>query len=196
VGLEEDDTEGGMIELFKDAKNRIALDIDGKPDWWWLRTPYSASSRHVRRVNSDGTLSSLHNAYNGHFGLRPACNIKITYLVSKGGKGMRDNDNLIEGMMQGIPVKVSENERLIIVTPNMTAKQYAATKLKVPRSGDPDIDAMIRESRRADFAQEIMSGLLAGTYYALDKAVAESFSKRAFCVANVMLAEWEKVEPL
>jgi hypothetical protein len=32
--------------------------------------------------------------------------------------------------------------------PGMTLTQYAAIHLKVPRSGDPDIDAMIRKSRR------------------------------------------------
>jgi hypothetical protein len=38
----------------------------------------------------------------------------------------------------------------------LTAKQYAAIHLKVPRSGDPEIDAMIRESRRTEFAEAAM----------------------------------------
>jgi hypothetical protein len=85
VGLDDDDTEGGVIELFKDAKNCRALDIDGDPDWWWLRTPYSEGSYGVRRVGTDGTLSRKH-AYLGYIGLRPVCNLKISYLVSKGGQ--------------------------------------------------------------------------------------------------------------
>jgi hypothetical protein len=40
----------------------------------------------------------------------------------------------------------------------MTLRQYAAINLKVPRSGDADIDAMIRESRRAEFIGRILSG--------------------------------------
>jgi hypothetical protein len=38
----------------------------------------------------------------------------------------------------------------------LTVKQYAAIHLKVPRSGDPELDAMIRESRRAEFAENVI----------------------------------------
>ncbi|MDR0388371.1 MAG: hypothetical protein LBH57_10090 [Treponema sp.] len=34
----------------------------------------------------------------------------------------------------------------------MTLRQYAAIHLRVPRSGNAEIDAMIRESRRMEFA--------------------------------------------
>jgi hypothetical protein len=95
---------------------------------------------------------------------------------------MKDNENFIERMMQGVPVKVSENERLIIVTPNMTAKQYAAIKLRVPRSGAPEIDAMIRESRRADFMEKAMTGMMACGYV----------PQEARELSEAMLAEWEK----
>jgi hypothetical protein len=42
----------------------------------------------------------------------------------------------------------------------LSKRQYAAIKLKVPRSGDPDIDAMIRESRRDEFAKAAMAGIM------------------------------------
>jgi hypothetical protein len=44
----------------------------------------------------------------------------------------------------------------------MTIKQYAAVHLKVPMSGDPELDKMIRESRRLDFMGQAVAGLLAG----------------------------------
>jgi hypothetical protein len=67
--------------------------------------------------------------------------------------------------------------------PGMTLKQYAAIRLKVPRSGDPEIDGMIRESRRMDFAKMGFDG---------DMRYLEEEAYRAFKFADAMLAEWEK----
>lgn len=39
--------------------------------WWWLRTPNSADSCHVRSVHAGGTLNN-YNACPGHYGVRPA----------------------------------------------------------------------------------------------------------------------------
>jgi hypothetical protein len=64
----------------------------------------------------------------------------------------------------------------------MTLSQYAAIHLRVPRSGDAELDAMIRESRRAEFA-----GLaLAGRNMTLPEV--------GWCLemADAMLAELEK----
>jgi hypothetical protein len=68
----------------------------------------------------------------------------------------------------------------------MTLAQYAAIKLRVPRSGDPELDAMIRESRRADFAEAALTGALRECHSP------DSASKYAYAVADAMLAEWEK----
>jgi hypothetical protein len=70
-------------------------------------------------------------------------------------------------------------------------RAYAAVHLKIPVSGDPEIDKMIRESRRADFAAQALAGLVVkeaegGEFYE-DMAV-----KRAFDFADTALAEWEK----
>jgi hypothetical protein len=81
AGLDDDGAEGEAIELFKDDKNRCALDIDGDPDWWWLRSPYVSLSDYVRIVITDGSTSN-NNAYNGNFGVRPACNLLSSNLVS------------------------------------------------------------------------------------------------------------------
>jgi hypothetical protein len=96
---------------------------------------------------------------------------------------MNDTDNLIDRMMQGLPVKVDE-QRLYIVTPSMTAKQYAAIHLKVPMSGDPELDQMIRESRRLDFAEKASFD---GNMRFLKEEV-----HRTFSFVDALLVEWDK----
>lgn len=44
----------------------------------------------------------------------------------------------------------------------MTIRQHAAITLRVPMSGDPELDAMIREARRLDMATAAMQGLVVG----------------------------------
>jgi hypothetical protein len=73
----------------------------------------------------------------------------------------------------------------------MTLPQYAAITLKVPRSGDPDIDAMIRESRRAEFAEAALIEFASGVVWE-KQADYERAAKVAFEMADAMLAEWEK----
>jgi hypothetical protein len=81
AGLDEENEEGRIIKLFRNAPFRRALDIDGDADWWWLRTPYPSNSCVVRLVNTAGTLVSS-SACHGVRGLRPACNLVSTHLVS------------------------------------------------------------------------------------------------------------------
>jgi hypothetical protein len=74
----------------------------------------------------------------------------------------------------------------------MTLKQYAAIHLRVPRSGDSKIDAMILESRRADFAEAALPAIVK---YGCEKMVRNLFTattKDAFTIADAMLAEWEE----
>jgi hypothetical protein len=84
----------------------------------------------------------------------------------------------------------------ILTSPGMTLPQYAAIKLRVPRSGDPDLDAMIRESRRADFAQEAMKLIADKCMIWPDSLIQggwEDFlAGGSGRVADAMLAEWEK----
>jgi hypothetical protein len=65
----------------------------------------------------------------------------------------------------------------------MTLKEYAAIHLKVPRSGDAEIDAMIRESRKAEFAGQIIGGRMAAGKVGIEGT---------FLIADAMLAEWEE----
>jgi hypothetical protein len=76
--------------------------------------------------------------------------------------------------------------------PGMTLAQHAAIKLRVPRSGDPDLDAMIRESRRADFAEKSLIEFASDVIWE-KQADYERAAKVAFEIAAAMLAEWGKV---
>jgi hypothetical protein len=78
--------------------------------------------------------------------------------------------------------------RLDCVSPGLSLKQYAAIRLKVPCSGDPELDAAIRQSRRAEFAKAALAGNVFGSSVHDCQGVAEE----CFDVANYMLAEWEK----
>jgi hypothetical protein len=83
----------------------------------------------------------------------------------------------------------------VLTSPGMTLKQYAAIHLSVPRSGDPEIDAMIRESRKVGFMEKAMEGIAAKVYNTGEyKAphVWGDIADEARLMAEAMLAEWEK----
>ena len=97
VGLAgEDYAEGSKLVLFSDDTSRQAyptalcvssseytdasLDT-GSPWYWWLRTPYASSARNGRFVNSSGS-GGVGYPYLGTHGIRPACNLPSSILVS------------------------------------------------------------------------------------------------------------------
>jgi hypothetical protein len=96
IGLEEENEEGRIIKLFRRASFRRAYDIDGAADWWWLRTPYASYSFDVRIVHPTGALGNDH-AYNGNWGLRPACNLVSSHLVSG-----PDNEGCYDLIKEGV----------------------------------------------------------------------------------------------
>lgn len=74
VGLgAEGETTGEAVYPFYDgvADAKRIKELDGSPRYWWLRSPSVGSSRDVRCVKPDGSLSGsiAHNAY----GVAPAC---------------------------------------------------------------------------------------------------------------------------
>ncbi|MDR2095177.1 MAG: hypothetical protein LBP76_06625 [Treponema sp.] len=77
--------------------------------------------------------------------------------------------------------------------PGMTKYEYAAIHLKVPRSGDKELDNMIRQSRRAEFAGQALSKLVF-PYGSLQHETDEFRLRvnQCFRFADAMLAEWEK----
>jgi hypothetical protein len=81
-----------------------------------------------------------------------------------------------------------------LTDPGMTLKQYAAIQLKVPRSGDADIDAMIRENLRAEFAGLALTKLVfpIGSIASYESTEKQLRVKQCFSFADAMIAELEK----
>ena len=98
VGLADENSiaEGSIYALFSTASERIAYPTEeavsnseytntnlsaSKAWYYYLRTPNASYPHSVRTVNTDGSLNN-NNAYYGYFGVRPACVISSTTLVS------------------------------------------------------------------------------------------------------------------
>ena len=77
----------------------------------------------------------------------------------------------------------------------MSIRQYAAIKLRVPESGTPWLDAMIRESLRNEFAGQALSGLLASQIHGMTNMPSKlPFATIAYDAADAMLAEQSRRE--
>jgi hypothetical protein len=97
VGFTTDTAEGSILDGFSSENaSRIAYptadavsnstytssSLKTDAAWiWWLRTPYASYSFNVRRVNTSGALNNA-AACDGDRGLRPACNLLSSNLVS------------------------------------------------------------------------------------------------------------------
>lgn len=98
VGLSNENgvAEGSLYSLFSTASNRQCKptaeavskseytnsSLNANSNWyWWLRTPYASHSYLARIVNTDGSLN-YNYAYRGNYGVRPACVVSSSILVS------------------------------------------------------------------------------------------------------------------
>lgn len=94
VGLTGDAVSGSKLAIFSDDTSRIAYPsqdcvqnsdytgISTTSAWfYWLRDALASSSCYSRNVSTDGTLSG-DGAYYGGRGVRPACNLSSSLLVS------------------------------------------------------------------------------------------------------------------
>ena len=72
--------------------------------------------------------------------------------------------------------------------PNYTE---AAIRLRIPASGDPKLDAMIRQARRLDIATAAIGGLLANAEIICSTTYAE-LSEQCLEIADAMLSHREK----
>lgn len=98
IGSENNIAEGSMLALFSsDDSSRLCKptanavsnsayansSLSTSQNWqWWLRSPFSMNSGHVRRVNADGGGNGSDGACNGSYGVRPALNLPSGILVS------------------------------------------------------------------------------------------------------------------
>ena len=95
VGLSGDHVCGSKLAIFSDNNSRIATVTascvansnyssnpgSGAAWYYWLRDAYAGSAYDARFVRAGGALSR-NNAYNGLYGLRPACNLSSDLLIS------------------------------------------------------------------------------------------------------------------
>jgi hypothetical protein len=81
AGLEDEGMEGSILKLLRERNNLLAVDINGDSDWWWLRSAVVSNSAGVRHVLAGGSSYS-NDAYSGFVGVRPACNLLSSNLVS------------------------------------------------------------------------------------------------------------------
>ena len=98
VGLSNENSiaEGTIYKLFQTASNRQCKPtaeavskseytdsgLNVNSNWyWWLRSPYASRSFYARVVDTGGSLS-INYAYYGYYGIRPACCISSSILVS------------------------------------------------------------------------------------------------------------------
>lgn len=82
-----------IFSLTVDQYRRNRDVIPNADDWWWLSTAYSTAANgyehSARGVYSGGSLD-WNNAYDGYYGLRPACYLDSDLLISV------ENDETIE----------------------------------------------------------------------------------------------------
>ena len=77
------------IELFRGNNKEMYRTAEACPGltwYWWLRSPCAGSSYRARTVNADGSLNDEY-AYDGNFGVRPACVIFNSAPVKKRKSG-------------------------------------------------------------------------------------------------------------
>jgi hypothetical protein len=100
---------------------------------------------------------------------------------------MKDNDNAFPAVDSHIDEY--GNVQIDCIAYGMTLPQYAAIHLKVPMSGDPELDKMIRESRRLDLAGQALTGFCSGP----DELPHPKRASEWCCeTADALLAEWEE----
>lgn len=74
----------------------------------------------------------------------------------------------------------------------LTKREYAAIHLRVPRSGDEELDAMIREEQRNELARAMQLSMLDEKHkfnWSIDKALVARVS---YDIADAMLKERKK----
>jgi hypothetical protein len=79
-------------------------------------------------------------------------------------------------------------------TLGFTKREAAALQLRVPDSGDEELDAMIRKARLLDMATAAMQGLISASNDGDGNAVYDTsaVARSSFAVARALMEEMEK----
>lgn len=195
VGLTGDFTEGSKLALFSDNNSRLALPTaeavtnstytssslnTGAAWYWWLRSPYASYANLVRNVLSDGTLYDS-NAFNGHFGVRPACNLPSSILVSDatdadGAYTIVWNQNPTQPSSITVPTTVRGGETLAISWGSSTDPDGNLAGYRLERSINGGAYSQIYQGTQLAYTDSITYGWNTVQYRikAYDTAGAES----------------------
>lgn len=74
--------DGSILSYFDGVADSVRIAyLDGKATTWWLRTPATNSDRAVRRVSSDGSVSTGGSGCTGTLGVRPALIVPSRTLI-------------------------------------------------------------------------------------------------------------------
>jgi hypothetical protein len=89
-----------------------------------------------------------------------------------------------------------QTEAVTVNYAGLSVREHAAITLRVPDSGDPEIDRMIREARRRDAAERAMAAIIAGGFADTvphdDMDAGSTVAHFAALYADALLAEMEK----
>lgn len=80
-----------------------------------------------------------------------------------------------------------------VLAADLSIREHAAITLRVPMSGDPELDAMISEARRLDAAEMAMQGFLSSPIFN-PMCSPEDIVKDTISVADALLAAIAKAE--
>lgn len=76
----------------------------------------------------------------------------------------------------------------------MTKREHAAISLRIPNSGDEQLDAMLRQANRRDAAVAAMQGICAAyqNRCVIDKNDAEAWAEEAIFIADALITKLEE----
>lgn len=70
----------------------------------------------------------------------------------------------------------------------LTLRQHAAIAMRVPMSGDPELDAMIREARRLDAAEKVLQGIVSVLHEGIRPTDIKHLATDALNISSALLA--------
>jgi len=104
------------------------------------------------------------------------------------------NDQLLESAFPRGELEIP-GKRYLPASEGLNKAEYAAIHLKVPNSGNAEIDVMVRKSLRGELAQKVLVGMVSITpNYRLpeNKSDCAKIAKLAFMLVDAMTKEMDK----
>ena len=170
VGLPNENSvaEGSIYALFSTSSNRqckptaeavskseyTSSSLNASSNWyWWLRTPSASSSYYARNVNTDGSLN-YDNACIGYYGVRPACVVSSSILVSDAA----DTDGAYSIIWNAPPTITTDSDDL------GDRNAHFSIAFSINDADEDSVSAKVLLDSEADVLQEISSVVLGAEY--------------------------------